>query len=458
MIRSLRFEALWLLLALGVGGGFGWLAGSLALGLLCGLLPVVGWHGYQIQKLSRCLATHRRFAPPFGRGVWGQIHAALGEQQQRLRRHKRRQLRFAERLREAAVSVPDALAVLDKGLCLEWSNPAAGRLLGVHWPQDLGQPLAEAVPNRELGDYLALSDFSQPLALVLEHNRAVRLSLRITPFGAKKHQWLVVARDITKLYHLDAIRRDFLANASHELRTPLTVISGFLDTLGHSPETPPALQHPVALMLEQSARMEGIVEELLALSRMELGERPEHLEPVDVPALLDHLVREVGASGQGGQQIESEVDRDLLLLGNSGELREAFGNLIRNALQHTAPGDRIRVTWQSLPPGPTLSVRDSGRGIAPEHIPRLTECFYRVDQGRSRESGGTGLGLALVELVLSRHQGQLLIASVVGGGSAFTCRFPPTAAVSRTGERTQPPPQPEPPEAAATAVSQVSSG
>lgn len=438
MTRALRSEALWLLLTLGIGGTWGGLAGHLSLGLLCGLLPVVGWHAYHLQRFSRQLAGHRRFSPPFDRGIWGEIQASLGEQQQRLRRQKRRRLRFAEGLREAAVSVPDALVVLNQGLQLEWSNPAAGQLLGVHWPQDAGRSFLEVVPSRDLEDYLVLSDFNQPLSLVLEQNRALRISLRITPFGEKQHQWLVVARDITKLHHLDAMRRDFLANASHELRTPLTVISGFLDTLRHAPHVPPTLQHPLSLMLEQSRRMEDIINDLFALSRLELGERPEHMEPVDVPALLEQLIHEVMADGELGQRIETDIDPDLLVIGNRGELQEAFGNLVGNAIQHTAPGDRIRILWQRTPPGPNLTVWDSGTGIAPEHIPRLTEYFYRVDEGRSRDSGGAGLGLALVELVLSRHEGQLLIASVVGGGSAFTCRFPPESAVSRA-EKMNPP-------------------
>ncbi len=433
MSRALRVEALWLSLGLGGGGILGELAGYLGVGLLSGLLPVLGRHLYQLLRLCRRLAAHRRFGPPFPSGLWGEIEAAFAQEQQRLRRHKRRQLRFAERFRGAALSVPDALVVLDKNLCLEWANPAADHLLGARWPEHQGQPLTEAVPHGELGDYLAAGDYGQPLELLPEHNRALRLSLRITPFGAKKRQWLLVARDITKLYHLEEMRRDFLANASHELRTPLTVIGGFLETLQHSPDTPGTLRHPVALMVEQAGRMGDIINELLALSRLQLGERPEHLEPVDMSALLGEAVRAVTAADNGQRRLELDLNPELLLLGNEGELQGACANLIRNALQHTAAGEGIRVTWQDTPEGPTLRVQDSGQGIAPEHIPRLTEYFYRVDEGRSRDSGGPGLGLALVELVLSRHQGQLMITSVVGGGSTFTCRFAPTAALRRSG-------------------------
>lgn len=433
MSRALRYEALWVLLGLGVGGILGALAGRLAIGLLLGLLPSLGRHLYQLLRLARRLAAREPFTPPFSAGLWGQIEATFAAQQQRLRRHKRRQLRFAERFRGAARSVPDALVLLDKDLCLEWANPAASRLLGARWPENQGRAFAEAVPHGALGDYLATADTGQPLDLVPAHNRALRLSLRITPFGAKKGQWLVVARDITKLYHLKAMRRDFLANAAHELRTPLTVIGGFLDTLCHSPETPAALQQPVALMLEQAGRMGDIIEELLTLSRLQMGERPEQSEPVDVPALLHRLVAQAIQGSPEHHPIETDLDPDLLLLGNGDELQGAFGNLIRNAIQHTNIGDPIRVSWQDTAERPTLSVQDSGKGIAPEHLPRLTECFYRVDEGRSRESGGSGLGLALVELVVTRHQGQLLVDSVVGGGSIFTCRFPAASAVRRPG-------------------------
>ena len=432
MTSPTRFEILLLGLGLGVGGLIGWLSDHhYAAGLLLALLPLLGRHLYRLLRLTHRLDTRARFTPPFPRGAWGRIEDAISDQQLRSRRNKRRQVRFAQRFREAALSVPDALIALDKNLCLEWSNPAAEQLLGLRWPEDQGKPLADAVPHPELANYLAGVNFEQPLDLVPDHNNALRLSLRITPFGEKKRQWLVVARDITKIYHLDLIRRDFVANASHELRTPLTVISGFLETLSDTPDTPTRLRRPIEVMQQQASRMKRIIEDLLALSRLELGERPSHVEPVDVPKLLQQVLERARASCEGRHPFDKDIDADLLLMGNASELESAFSNLIANAVQHTAEGGRIRVVWQQDAQGPLLAVQDFGAGIEPEHIPRLTERFYRVDQARSRESGGTGLGLSIVNHVLSRHQGQLLIASQVGGGSTFTCRFAPAAALCR---------------------------
>lgn len=431
MTSATRFELLLLGISLGVGGLFGWLSEHYAAGFLVALTAVLLRHLYFLLRLTRRLDAHARLAPPFTQGAWGRIESAISNQQLQSRRQKRRQVRFAQRFREAAVSVPDAFVALDKNLCLEWSNPAARRLLGARWPEDQGKPLAEAVPHPDLADYLAGDDFDQPLDLVPEHNKALRLSVRITPFGEKKRQWLVVARDVTKIYNLDLIRRDFVANASHELRTPLTVISGFLETLADTPNTPIPLRRPVEVMLQQASRMKRIIEDLLALSRLELGERPSHIEAVDVPKLLEELMERVSTSGEGQHPFDTDIDPNLLLMGSTRELESAFSNLITNAMQHAANGERIRVVWQQDDQGPLFKVQDFGAGIEPEHIPRLTEHFYRVDQARSRESGGTGLGLSIVNHVLNRHHGQLLIASQVGEGSTFTCRFAQAAALHR---------------------------
>ncbi len=435
MRDAFYFEGLWLLLGLGGGGLLGGLSGHYAEGLAVGLIAILGRHLYHLVGVARRIDRRARFLAPFPGGAWGIIETAIAEQQQRSRRHRKRQLRFAQRFREAAVSVPEGLVILDKNFCVEWSNPAAERILGLHWPVVRARPFGSALPNPLLKAYLAGGDFAQPFDLVPEHNRAVRLSLRITPFGGEKRQWLVVARDVTKIHHLDQIRRDFVANASHELRTPLTVISGFLETLADSRETPPGMRRPVDLMRHHASRMQDIIEDLLALSRLEMGEHPEQVQPVDVPGLLAQVVSEVTAEDGGQGPIDQDIDPDLFLMGDATELRSAFANLIRNAIQHTPADARIQVIWRNGPQGPVLSVRDAGLGIEPEHIPRLTERFYRVDPARSRESGGTGVGLSIVNHVLSRHQGQLLIASEVGGGSEFTCRFATAVAVRRGAER-----------------------
>jgi two-component system phosphate regulon sensor histidine kinase PhoR len=264
-----------------------------------------------------------------------------------------------------------------------------------------------------------------------EHNRALMLSLRITPFGERKRQRLVVARDITKIYHLNMIRRDFVANASHELRTPLTVIAGFLESLIDAAATPPNHRRPLTLMHNQAERMRLIIEDLLTLSRLEMHEHPEAQERVDVPDELHLILQEAHALSNGRHGFSTQIDEKLLLLGSQPELRSAFSNLIFNAVKHTPDGTEIRICWSARGDSLELRVEDDGPGIEPEHLPRLTERFYRIDKARSRESGGTGLGLAIAKHIMNRHDARLLIASQIGRGSTFTCVFPRARAIAR---------------------------
>ncbi|MEY6431738.1 phosphate regulon sensor histidine kinase PhoR [Thioalkalicoccus limnaeus] len=388
------------------------------------LLPYLGWHLYHVGRLAILTKRHHRLAPPFPLGLWGEIYRTIAQYQQRRRKRRKRQVRFGRRFREAANSVPDALVILDKHRRIEWANPAAAPLMDVHWPRDEGRALTEVLDRPELGAIIDAGEYMQPLEMAPKHNRAIMLSLRITPFGERKRQRLLVARDITKIYHLNMIRRDFVANASHELRTPLTVIAGFLENLADSPQTPENHRRPLHLMRNQSERMRSIIEDLLTLSRLEMEDQTDAVQPVDVGTELDHLLHEARALSEGRHRFTLDIDRDLLIAGHQIELRSAFSNLVFNAIKHTPPGSHIGIVWRVDAEGPYFAVSDDGDGIEPEHLPRLTERFYRVDKARSRLSGGTGLGLAIVKHVLNRHQARLLIASEIGQGSTFTCRFP----------------------------------
>jgi two-component system, OmpR family, phosphate regulon sensor histidine kinase PhoR len=393
------------------------------------LLPYLARNLYYLLHLFTLIRRRHRLAPPFPRGLWGEIYRTIAQYQARRRKWRKRQVRFTRRFREAANAVPDALVVLDRLQRIEWANPAAATLLDVHWPRDDGRPLTEVLGQAELAPLIEAGDYSQPTNFTPLHNRALMLAVRVTPFGERKRQRLVVARDTTKVYHLNMIRRDFVANASHELRTPLTVIAGFLENLADAPTTPSTHRRPLDLMRKQSERMRTIIEDLLTLSRLEMDEHPADLAAVDVPEELRLILNEAHALSGGTHRFEVEIDPELMLLGNALELRSAFSNLIYNAVKHTRPGTLVRVAWCREPQGPILSVQDDGEGIAPEHIPRLTERFYRVDKARSRESGGTGLGLAIVKHVLNRHDARLVIASEPGRGSTFACRFPPGSAI-----------------------------
>ena len=387
-------------------------------------LPYLLLHLYRLMRLVQLIRRHRRLTPPFPRGLWGEVYRSIAGYQQRGRKGRKRQLRYNKRFREAANAVPDALVILDKVQRVEWANPAAVQLLDVHWPRDDGRRLAELLAQPDLAPFIEIGEYARPLEIAPEHNRALMLSLRIAPFGESRRQRLVVARDITKLYHLNMIRRDFVANASHELRTPLTVIAGFLENLAEAPATPPAHRRPLALMQRQTERMRSIIEDLLTLSRLEMDDPYAKQVPVDVADELGPIVHEAEALSDGQHRFEITVDPDLVLRGNQVELRSAFSNLVHNAVRHTRPGTCIRIQWEQAEDGPLFSVEDDGEGIASEHLPRLTERFYRVDQGRSRAAGGTGLGLAIVKHVLNRHDAHLLILSRVGAGARFACQFP----------------------------------
>ena len=277
--------------------------------------------------------------------------------------------------------------------------------------------------------------FGEPLLLKGPGEADRILSVQLVPYGS--HEKLMLSRDVTRWERLESMRRDFIANVSHELRTPLTVMMGFLETLTDAREADEKLyRRSLALMTDQAGRMQRLVEDLLMLSRLEDTRYPLKEEPVDVPALLQSVLVEAEGLNRGQHRLASKLE-PVWLLASREEIRSAFSNLVTNAIRYTPPGGDILVTWGLENGAPAMRVRDNGEGIAPEHIPRLTERFYRVDRSRSRASGGTGLGLAIVKHVLQRHQGRLEIASEVGQGSTFSCLFPAARIVpaSKTARR-----------------------
>lgn len=427
----MKFETYFLLASLAAALLLIWSGLDPALAILLTLLLYLARQFYHLGRLTLLVRRQHRMAPPFPHGFWGEIYRALAQYQQRGRKRRKRHIRFTRRLREATESVPDALVILDKRWRVEWANPAAAELMNVRWPPDEGKPLTEILHHERLEELLAAGEYSRSIELAPAHNGAIMLSLRITPFGERKRQRLVVGRDITEVFHLNMIRRDFVANASHELRTPLTVIAGFLENLADSPLTPDSHRRPMHMMTNQSERMRSIIEDLLTLSRLEMDDPLLHLEPVDVSAELQLILDEARLLGSGHELI-TDIAPDLLLSGIAVELRSAFSNLVLNAIKHTPEGSRVWVSWREEKDEPMFSVKDNGEGIAPEHVPRLTERFYRVDEARSRASGGTGLGLAIVKHVLNRHDARLTIESEVGQGSTFTCHFPAGSGLNRS--------------------------
>jgi two-component system phosphate regulon sensor histidine kinase PhoR len=272
-------------------------------------------------------------------------------------------------------------------------------------------------------EYLDAFDYSRRLVCKSPVNREITLSLQLVPFG--ESQKLLVARDITDLERVDAMRRDFIANVSHELRTPLTVVGGFVETLADAPELPASeSRRYFALMLDHTRRMQHLLDDLLTLSRLESADHDLKLEDVNVPELARALAAEAESLSRGRHRVHLELASAAWIRGNLQEVRSALGNLVSNAVRYTPDGGDIALSWKMKDNEGAFAVADTGEGIAAEHIPRLTERFYRVDRSRSRETGGTGLGLAIVKHVLTRHGARLEIQSAPGKGSTFSAIFP----------------------------------
>lgn len=393
----------------------------------------LAWNLYKLQRLETWLSTGAGPPPRGGQGVWGEVYYQLYRLRQHHRRRKRTIAQYLHRFREFTAAMPDATVVLRPSGEIEWFNEAAGRLLGLRAPQDIGQRIINLVRHPIFIQHFRAQRFGDPVEFPSPDDEGMILSVSVVPYG--REQLLLVARDNTRLHKLEQVRRDFVANVSHELRTPLTVISGFLETLADNPETRAQdRQHALELMSQQTTRMQHIVEELLLLARLETDQRPARQEEVAVPALLHTLHDEAQTLSGGKHDIRLEAERDLHLRGNPEELRSAFTNLVSNAVRYTPPGGHIVIRWYGDGAGAHFQVEDTGVGIAEHDIPRLTERFYRVDAARSRQSGGTGLGLAIVKHVLERHDATLEISSKLGVGSTFSCSFPPAAVVLRAAE------------------------
>jgi two-component system phosphate regulon sensor histidine kinase PhoR len=403
----------------------GYLVNQIPLSLVLALIAYMGKHAYYLIKLSNLIYQGTPIRPPYPADIWGIIYKELSRHRSRSRKRKRTLNRFASRFRKVTSSIPDGLILLNKSGCIEWANPAANHLLNISWPRDENISLTERIKQDQLEDYLTTPDYHNPLEFPSPTNKAMILSLRVTRFGGKKAQRLVVIRDITDVYNFNQTRRDFVSNVSHELRTPLTVISGFLENLCDN-EKLPFQDRPFTLMRQQAERMNSIINDLLTLSRLEMGEALFAEKPVAVPDLLHRILDQAQllADQKGGYQLNLRADEQLWLRGEESELMSAFSNLIFNAIIHTPTNTQIDIDWRQEENTAKLIVTDNGPGIEQKDVPRLTERFYRVDKARSRQSGGTGLGLAIVKHIIGRHDGALHIVSQLDVGSQFTCIFP----------------------------------
>ncbi len=424
MAERWRDEIIRLILSAGVGGVLGYWLGHPGTGVTVGLAGGLAWHVWQLKRLAHWLTHPEGTEPPDSQGLWGMVFEDLYQREQRSRRHTSQLNSVINEFQASTAALPDGTVVLDALGHISWCNEAAVTLLGLHMPQDRGQPVANLLRNPRFTAYLAGGEYRDEIVVPSPVDGQQALSLRIIPYGSG--QRLMIVRDVTQLQKMERVRRDFVANASHELRTPLTVLRGYLEMLEEESGTGAlaAWGAQMGEMRQQATRMSKIIEDLLKLARLEAPDQNVRHEPVDVLRMLRAVVEEARAMSKGNHQIHLDAQAGLYLLGQSSELHSIFSNLIFNAVQYTPRGGELRVRWWSDSEGAHFSCSDTGIGIEAKHIPRLTERFYRVDAGRSRATGGTGLGLAIVKHALEHHDARFCIESAVGVGSTFGCHFP----------------------------------
>jgi two-component system phosphate regulon sensor histidine kinase PhoR len=417
-----------IVVALALGALLGWFAGPVWAGI-CGVLALyLAWNLWQLRELWFWL-QHRSVAdPPDAMGLWGDVVAQVVRLHRRKRFHKERLTRLFRELRRSTAAMPDGVIMLDPEGEIVWFNRKAGELLELTRRADLGLRIDNLVRHPDFVQYLRSGQHALPVIVRIDAHAERYVAFQLISYG--EDQRLLMLRDVTREVRLEQMRKDFVANASHELRSPLTVVAGYLETFGTDPDLG-ELAAPIAEMRRQTDRMTRIIQDLLELSRFEANDTPIKGAPIDVAGMAALLRKDVLARPTHPRQVEVSIESTAELLGEEAMVQSAFSNLVDNAAKYTPPEGSVLIRWWTDADGGHFSVRDTGPGISAEHLPRLTERFYRVDPGRSRETGGSGLGLAIVKHALYRHGGRLEIDSIEGRGSTFTCHFPPERVLER---------------------------
>jgi two-component system phosphate regulon sensor histidine kinase PhoR len=401
------------------------LRGNAALAaLFAGALVALGLgllEGWRLRRLLNWLRAPRASAAPLVEGPWGDLAYRV----ERLLEGQRRKLEAERQQRQEFLSAieasPNGVLLLDAQEQIAWLNTPAAEHFDLHPQRDLRQRITNLMRQPAFVQYLQDGVFAQPLALALRDGR--HLAITVRPYG--DGALLLLSQDVSDRELAEAMRRDFVANASHEIRTPLAALSGFVESLRTLDLAPPERAQVLELMQQQARRMEALVDDLLILAKLEGGARPPNDSWYSLGPLLDSVRAEALALSAGRHEFAWPEPSSLEFAGVESELHSALTNLLSNAIRYTPAGGRIELICAPEPDGSLLLVvRDSGPGIAAEHLPRLTERFYRVEASRSRESGGTGLGLAIVKHIAQRHGAQLRIASEPGVGSQFGLLWP----------------------------------
>lgn len=422
-----RAEILRLLLVLALSALIGWLAGNLPLALLFGVACYLALNYWQLWRLRNWLMGNlydSQTEPPESFGLWGEVFDAiykLGRQEQKTRDYLESIIRKAQ---ESSAALEIAVIMIDQQGSLVWWNLAGTRLLGLQYPRDQGHPVTNLVRDPRFSQYFHNADYSEPLKLPAPSDKSRTLEFEIALFGEQER--LMIVREVTRLHRMELMREDFVGNVSHELATPITVIKGYLETImDNIRDMDEKWRKPLSQMHQQSKRMENIVRDLLLLTALETKAVKRQQERINLQDLIHEVEQDTSQVYQSkGHEITADCDPAVQIVGDRAELYSALSNLAQNAAKYTPDQGLIRIEAAFNGEAFEILVIDNGIGIEPQHVPRLTERFYRVDVSRSSETGGTGLGLAIVKHILMRHDADLHIDSESGKGSTFSCRFP----------------------------------
>lgn len=415
----LFFKVLINLVAAGI---IGWFFDQMLLAMLLTCIAILVWHFKHLIYLTNWLWHSKSMSPPQADGVWGHVYDGLYNQIIRQRKKHKRLNEKMRKFRDAAEALPDAALVLSDDLTIQWGNKKAERVLGVKWPSDLGQRIDNLLRAPEFIHYLNTKAFDAPCLLDSPLDHTKTLELRFIAYGSE--QILLLARDVSIILRLEEMRRDFVANVSHELKTPLTVVRGYVEMVQSTDNViDERWQQAFNTIESQVTRMDRLVEQLLNLSRVESAtDKDKHL--INMPLLIEGLVKDAYWLNQEKEHdISLIMDSNMGVVGIETEIKSACLNLISNAIAYTPPQGKIKISWTYHDHEAVFSVEDTGVGIKPENIKRLTERFFRIDKSRSRQTGGSGLGLAIVKHVLNHHNAKLNITSEWTKGSKFSITF-----------------------------------
>lgn len=379
------------------------------------------WH---LRKMTRWLEDFKLNKTPTGLGTWDVLFSAVFRLARSYERQQAQLKLMLSSFRSATEAMPDGVVSLDDHHQITYASRRAALHLNLRVPDDYGRNILNLLRHPDFSEYLEQDQWSEPVTLTGVPGVGRSLQVQLIPYGEREQ--LLLTRDVTEVLKLETTRRDFVANVSHELKTPLTVISGFVETLQELPLDKNQRADILETIRTQAQRMQRLIEDLLVLSRIESDKTPPAEDQLDMRKTLQQLAEDAHHLSRGKHQITlgQPLSPDLLI-GDEQELASAFGNLVSNAIRYTPPHGTITLSWRRNEDGQgVFEVCDTGPGIEPEHIGRLTERFYRVDKGRSRSTGGTGLGLAIVKHIASRHNANLRIESELGKGSRFGLVFP----------------------------------